>query len=360
MKKRSAQYLVILAAILHGTPTFAQTSSNVEVVATGLDNPRGLKFHGNVLYVAEAGVGGSDSTAGVCEQAPPPLGPITGGLTGRVSLITPQGHRQTIIDNLPSSRTRFNDILGATDIDFVNSKMYILISAGCAKGNAEFPNAVARREGNGAEVVADLSHYIRTNPQDFVPDDDEDPEGNPFSFKATASGDIIVVEANRSTIDRVATDGSIRRVADLARATQRYDTPVAIDIDRDGNIYIGSFGEFPYPAGTSKIYQIKPSGEVSEFASGFSTLIDVAFDSQGTLHVLETSTGNTGQPPFLNRNTGRVTRIVNGSTEVVATGLDMPSAMTFGPDGYLYVSNRGHGMRGASGQGQIVRIDVTP
>src|SRR5881398_3836090 len=81
--------------------------NNVTVFATGLDNPRGLKFgpDGN-LYVAEGGPGGSNSTAGLCEQVPSPVGPYTGARTGgRISRITPGGQRSTVTDSLPSSQT---------------------------------------------------------------------------------------------------------------------------------------------------------------------------------------------------------------------------------------------------------------
>ena len=63
-------------------------SLNVTVFATGLNNPRGLKFgpDGN-LYVAEAGAGGTTSTIGLCDQVIPPVGPYLNGSTARVSKI---------------------------------------------------------------------------------------------------------------------------------------------------------------------------------------------------------------------------------------------------------------------------------
>jgi len=53
---------------------------------------------------------------------------------------------------------------------------------------------------------------------------------------------------------------------------------------------------------------------------------------------------------------GKVVRVNRaGKVEDVVTGLVVPTAMTFGPDKALYVSNYGAAPAGA---GQILRIDV--
>jgi hypothetical protein len=46
-----------------------------------------------------------------------------------------------------------------------------------------------------------------------------------------------------------------------------------------------------------------------------------------------------------------------GTRDVIATGLFLPTAMTFGPDGALYVSNVGFGPPPV-GMGEILRITV--
>jgi hypothetical protein len=47
----------------------------------------------------------------------------------------------------------------------------------------------------------------------------------------------------------------------------------------------------------------------------------------------------------------------SGEVEEVVTGLAVPTGMTFGPDGGLYISNLGAAPPGA---GQILRFDIAP
>jgi hypothetical protein len=53
---------------------------------------------------------------------------------------------------------------------------------------------------------------------------------------------------------------------------------------------------------------------------------------------------------------GRVVRVArNGDLKIIASGLALPTGMTFGPDGSLYVSNWGFG---PPGHGEILKIEV--
>ena len=53
-------------------------------------------------------------------------------------------------------------------------------------------------------------------------------------------------------------------------------------------------------------------------------------------------------------NLGKIIRVDKlGNRQVIASGLNFPTAMTFGPDGNLYVSGSGIG---APGTGQVLQI----
>jgi hypothetical protein len=339
-------------------PPSAAVHAQVSVFAEGLNNPRGLKFgpDGN-LYVAEGGIGGTTLPPDDPECfTPPPVGPYLGSNSGaRISMIDADGHRTTFADGFPSSQTGpalGNLVSGVADVAFIGRTMYALLAgAGCSHGVPETPNGIARVAADGSwQIIADLGAYQRAHPVAHPEEDDFEPDGTWYSMIALR-GALYAVEPNHGEIVKVTTSGSIRRIVDVS-ATQGHVVPSPIAYH--GNFYIGNLGEFPQDAGTSKVWKVTPSGNIKVDSVGYNLVLGLAFDARDRMYVLETSA-----PPAPTPGTGRILRISpNGRTrEVIADGLFFPTAMTFGPDGNLYVSNIGFGPPPV-GMGQVLKVEL--
>ena len=114
--------------------------------------------------------------------------------------------------------------------------------------------------------------------------------------------------------------------------------PTSVAQGPDGGFYVGQLTGFPFPVGGANVYRIVPGQAPQVFASGFTNIIDIAFDKQGTLYVLEIFQNGllSGDP------TGALIRVDQGGAQhvVMSTGLITPGGLAL-RDGAAYVSNCG-------------------
>ena len=338
--------LIVLATAVRG--------QQITVYASGLDGPRGLKFGPDgALYVAEAGRGGSNDTTGLCPQVVPPVGPYRGGPTARISKITGPGQRTTVVDGLPSAISSLpsGDTLGVADVVFLGANLFaVLTGGGCSHGNPQHPNGVIHVDRNGGawRYVSDLSEFFQANPVAHPELADFEPDGTPFTA-VVHDGHFYIVEANHGQIGRVNAGGHTERLLDFS-STEGHVVPTAIAVHDDA-FYVATLSLFPIVPGSAKVYRVSRKGDILGSTSGFTAATGVAFDSKGRMYVLELS----ALPGFPVPGAGKIVRVTASGIEDFVTGLVVPTGLTIGPDGALYVSNFG---AAPPGLGQILRITI--
>ena len=352
---KAPSWLAVGVIALSVCSAAAQTSPNVSIFATGFNDPRGLKWgpDGN-LYVAEAGAGGTISTAGQCLQVPTPPGPWTGGWNARISKVTPDGARSTLVDRLPSARAANGATLGVADVAFLGSRMYALTAGGgCSHGHPTAPNSILKVNSDGTwSRLADLSAFQKLHPTKTIEPDDFEPDGTWYSL-ISADGVLYAVEPNHGEVDVINTAGVVSRLIDVSE-TQGHVVPTSIARTLKG-FFVGNLGTFPIVPGSSARYTVTTIGGVSQVTTGLTTVVATVLKGN-VLYVLELNDA----PGFPSEGNGKVVRMVGTTITTIATGLTVPTGMTLGPDGNLYVSNFGALPAPAAGLGlgQVVKITL--
>ena len=222
---RSGMAVAICAVLVGATGVSGSGAPTVSVFASGLNNPRGMKFGPDgALYVAEAGTGGETPNDASCQ------GPFSylAGNHARISRIDSHGIRTTVVDNLPSAVDNFSGYWGVADVAFLGQTLYALeVGGGCERGHPEFPTSLIRVNWNGSVTrIADLAAYVATHP--VAQPDDEDFEVEGSWWNLIAVGDMLyTVNPNDGDFVRITPRGDVSRIVDLS-ATVGHDVPTAL------------------------------------------------------------------------------------------------------------------------------------
>jgi sugar lactone lactonase YvrE len=347
-------------------PSLAQ---DVERIATGLSNPRGLNFAANgALYVAENGRGGP----GPCipsPAAPPPAMRCYGetGSIARIDSHAPSGFTR-VVTGLPSMvLPNGNAEGGPADISFHGMIAFVtmsiggdpqLVRAALPAGGQLFGTMLRVRPNGRWEVFSDVAaHEVQFNPYGGPIDT------NPYGLLAQA-GRRVVADAGANALIEVRNHGRTRTLAVLGpvQPNNRDPVPTAVAEGPDGALYVSQLTGFPFFQGTSSVLRVESDGSSTEiYASGFTAAVDIAVDCDGALYVLETASGHVGPfpppPPNPGLGAGRLVRQCPGAApEVLLGSLTFPGGVALGPDGAVYLTNFGT----SAAAGEVLKLTVAP
>ena len=357
-----APLLTVLALALAGAG--AAGAATTRVVMSGLDNPRGLAIGPlGALYVAEAGRGG----AGPCFTPPIRGGLMCYGPTGAISRLW-FGKQTRIQSGLPSyANVATGEAAGPHDLALGLTGLVFSVGwAGEGLPRSVLPG-VGEQFGHlyrlpligSPRSFADLTGYeFLTNPDHGILD------SNPYGLLSEL-GSTIAADAGGNSLLRVRANGDISTLATFpsrssGRSTDSVPTAVAAwprwDWDGDDSAgdtngrayYVSELTGVPFALGAANIYRVVPGQAPTVAYSGFTTVIDLAFGPDGSLYVLEHSTG-----PVFFAQPGRLLKIApNGTRSTVIDGLVRPTSVAVSRNGAIYVSHRGN----AIGVGEVLQI----
>lgn len=225
------------------------------------------------------------------------------------------------------------------------------------------------------KLISDLFEFEATE----NPDGAELIDSNPFDVQSLGGNAALVVDAGGNDLLRIDNQGNIEVVAvfpeelvstenikelfgcpesdaDLCILPEMIPAqavPTSVAIGPDGYYYVGELKGFPAPKDASNIWRISPDasgamcGSSSDcelvFDGGFTSIIDLEFDSSGNLHVVELEENSWFALEFLDPEdllggTINSCDLDAASCTELATGIPILTAITFGKDGTLWAT----------------------
>jgi hypothetical protein len=383
MRIRSFGLVVVaVSSLLASGQAFGDThepsaGSTVTVVASNLDNPRGLAWSRGHVYVAEAGRGGTDCPAGMTG---PSGGPLCFGRTGSLAMLH-DGVATAVLTGLISE----SDIPGGLAAEGIaavaaaeRGGLRVLFGesvAGFAAGLTDGAtltdeNTVAltsqlgmlkKVEGSSTTVlsnVGDADFTWTALHKNLVPT--QFPDSNPNALAIV--GDMTyVVDAGANTLVTVDRYGTVMERAFFPNPPAADAVPTCIAVGPDHNLYIGQLA--PGAAlNTGNVYRYEiASRTFSVWKTGFNVVDGCGFDKHGNFYAVEFQAngfnpGPTGNPA------GDIVKITpNGTRSVLGAGkLFFPQGFAMDPAGNIYVSNwsimTGTPAGPGAPTGQVVRV----
>jgi sugar lactone lactonase YvrE len=242
------------------------------------------------------------------------------------------------------------------------------------------PASLVRIAPNGnVELVADIGAYQVTHPDaDDLADPPNPSESNPNGLALLPGGNVLVADAAANDLLRVDIHGQITTVAHfkpelvpwglpfgppLGTVVPAEAVPTAVAVGPDGAYYVSELTGFPFSKAAARIWRIEPgsveavcdpvasSGGCSSVATGFSSVIDLTFGTDGTMYVLELAKEGLAGALVLGTEfppTGALWAVKNGVRTLVSDALTAPGGVAVDPNGTIFVTTLTFGPPGGT------------
>jgi hypothetical protein len=378
--------VTVLAALAASAPASAIEVDDVDVIASGLDNPRHVAVApGGDVYVAESGRGGDHATSRSCFDSPE--GFACTGATGAVTKIDRhgwRGHRQRrVVTGLASFAPEGGgNAIGPHGVYVARDSLLVTNGGPTAPTRGTPPEVVLRdptlvreerisklygtllqfRGHRRARLLADLWRFERKkNPDEQAGNPLVD--SNPVDVLADRHG-YVVADAGGNTVLRVSHRGRVSVLSLFPNVpTPAPDgstipmnaVPTGVVAGPDRAYYVSQLTGFPFPPGGAQVFRVDPrTGAYTTYARGFTNVIDLDFGRDGTLYVLEIDTNSLLAPG----TDGGLWAVPPGGAperiELPEGTLTEPGGIAAGRHGKLYVSNHAR----EAGTGEVLELEL--
>jgi len=380
MRRRSlaTSFVALVAAstglAMTAAPAQASAHPGIHVVASHLNNPRGLSMSASGhLYLAEAGRGSATHCF-----SDPQFGTQCAGLTGSIDLVGSHGVTRLVSGLISVAGEGGIGAEGMVAVSAANGHVFGQF-AGNTVGVAQAPlpgflvKAALRDLGQFGWVSGDDFHAAAgVGDHDFAWADKHKhlvptqfPDSNPNGVLVTG-GRRFVVDAGANTLDEVTSDGRVHVLTFLGTpdGSPSDAVPTCAAKGPDGALYVGELlGGFFNP-GMARVWRIDVSGggaKKSVWARGLTTIQGCGFDKWGNFYATEFEVNGLDEGPTADPRGAVVKISPDRHRTVLGLGqLFFPSGFAAGPDGSVYVSNCSIAPAAGFGPcpdgGQVVRI----
>lgn len=318
-----------------------------EVIAGGFNGPQGLLLDGDGnVWVIDSGLGGENPIKWISGETGEEVDANYGD-SAQVARINASDYSVEMIAALPSVNLGMEAVGGAR-LALHDGMLYATSGQGIGAPDAELPDNFGGVVSIGADgavalVASTWDFEIANNPDGILLD------SHPYGLELGPDGMLYVADAGGNSLLKVdPASGEVAWVAtfepmpgvfprpDYGGEMLTDAVPTDVVFDADGNAYVSLLSGAPFVPGTAKVLMVAPDGTVSDYATGFTMLTDLAWGPDGALYGVQFGIfGEMGPEP----NSGAVVHIKGGEeSDVAIEGLSFPIAIDFNDAGDAFVA----------------------